>query len=97
MKPVRVISGGATLIKAHAKLAESLSVRTLSRLQVEESVLHANKNGYVRVLVANPTNSPKELACGAIIIGQIEAFVKASQKDLMDHTAETVLEWSLAY
>ena len=58
---------------------------------MEESVLCANEDAYVQALVANPTDSPKELACGAVI-GQAEPFVEASPRDMIDGTVETVNE-----
>ena len=94
-------SGGATFVRAQVpdtKLADSPIVFEPDRywlkdsgLQVEESVLHANKDGHAQVLVANPTDSPKELTCGAVV-GQVEPFVEVSPKGMLDDAVETVNE-----
>lgn len=55
---------------------------------IEEAILRAIKGRCVQVLVANHTDSPKELACGTVI-GQVEPFVETSHAR---HTVETVNE-----
>lgn len=67
----RVPDGGATFIQARmpdTKLADPPIVFEPNRywlkdsgLQVEESILHADKDGYLQVLVANPTTTRKNL------------------------------------
>ena len=93
VQPKRVSGGAAVFVKA--KLPDDTPTidpvvfqpnrqwMTNTGLQIEESVLQPDDEGYVHLLVQNPSCKTHKLSAGASV-GQVEPYVKVSPGELVD-------------